>query len=125
MYFAYMAHLSKVHSALSTGAAQVVAVFGLALRADLKAHLQHSLHEARLRQRGRRRNKRSYLYRREHRVYKSLSVENLRVKTFGLIPEERAVAGRHRAWWCITAQVFAGLSISLLPPLTTLGKELR
>lgn len=99
-------------------------MFGFALRVDLKAHLQHSLHEARLQQQWRRRNKQSYLYRKEHRVYKSLSVENLRVKTFGLIPDERAVAGQQRAWWCITAQVFAGLSVSLLPPLTTLGEDL-
>ncbi|MPC17566.1 hypothetical protein E2C01_010429 [Portunus trituberculatus] len=76
------------------GAAQVVAVFGLGLGADVTEQLQYRLYRARLRQRGRRNKKKSFLYRKEHRVYKSLSVDNVRRKTFGFIPDERAM------WFC-------------------------
>ncbi|KAK8404692.1 hypothetical protein O3P69_007741 [Scylla paramamosain] len=103
------------------GAAQVVAVFGLGLWADVTEHLQYRLYRARLRQRDRKNKRTSFLYRREHRVYKSLSVDNVRRKTFGFIPDERAVSGQTQAMWCVVARTFTALSTSLLLPLTTLG----
>ncbi|XP_045124487.1 uncharacterized protein LOC123512268 [Portunus trituberculatus] len=103
------------------GAAQVVAVFGLGLGADVTEQLQYRLYRARLRQRGRRNKKKSFLYRKEHRVYKSLSVDNVRRKTFGFIPDERAVSGQAEAMWCVVARTFTALCTSLVLPLTLLG----
>lgn len=107
------------------GAAQVVAVFGLCLGADVTEHLQYRLYRARLWQRGRRNKKKSFLYRREHRVYKSLSVDNLRRKTCGFIPDERAVSGQTEAMVCVGVRAFTALCTSLLLPLTTLGEFLN
>lgn len=99
----------------------MVAVFGLGLGADVTEHLRYRLYMTRLRERGKRNKKKSFLYRREYRVYKSLSVDNVRRKTFGLIPDERAVNGQTEAMLCVVARTFAVLCTSLLLPLTALG----
>nr|XP_053654608.1 uncharacterized protein LOC128703796 [Cherax quadricarinatus] len=103
------------------GVAQVSAVAGMAVYADVTAQLQHNSHQTRMLQAGRRKNRKSYLIRKEKRVYRSLSINNLREKTGNLIPLEEEVMGETGAWFYVSCKIFTAVSVAFLLPVTTVG----